>query len=287
MWNVQGKTAVVTGATSGVGEETAFGLLRAGAHVVIVGRNEEKMKVTVDRLRVRSGSGSTDYVLADLSVMREVRAAANELHRRFPRIDILVNNAGGIFLDRETTDEGFEKTFALNHLGVFLLTTLLLPTLERSAPSRIITVSSGGHVIGKMHFDDLQLTKGWGSFKAYAQAKLGSILFTRSLAKRLEGTGVTANVLHPGFVASNFAKKSGVLGAIGHAFTKTFGMSPEKGARTSLHLAMSDEVATVSGEYFIGLKVRKPSAAARDDEQAKKLWEVSELLVRAAADLHR
>ena len=287
VWSVEGKTVLVTGATSGIGEETALGLARARAHVVVVGRSAEKTRQIVEGLRVRSGSSRIDFVLGDLSLMSDVRRVAAEVTHRYAQLHVLVNNVGAIQVSRQTTAEGFEATFALNHLGVFLLTTLLLPALQRGVPSRIVTVSSGAYLRSKMYFDDLQLTRNYSAFRAYGQSKLANVLFTRELSRRLAGTGVTANTLHPGFVGTNIAQKGGVLGAVGHAFTRMFGKSPEKGARTSLFLAMSPEVDGVTGEYFDGLRPARLKPHALDETAARRLWAASEDLVSAAAELPR
>lgn len=277
MWTVEGKTALVTGATSGIGYETALGLARAGAEVVIVGRDAGKTARVLGELKEKSGSAKLSSVLGDLSSMREVRGVAGQFLAAHDSLQVLVNNAGVINTGRRLTSEGHEVTFATNHLAVHLLTKLLLPALERGAPSRVVTVSSGIHAIGRIHFDDLTLERGYGPFKAYAQSKLANVLFTQELARRVEGRGITANVLHPGFVGSNFAHRPGVLGAIGHWFTTTFGKSPEAGAATSLYLAMADEVSAVSGRYFERSREAKPRL--RDASAAARLWDVTEQLV--------
>ncbi len=279
MWNIEGKTVLVTGATSGIGYETALGLARGGAHVVIVGRNAEKTARVLGELKAKSGSTKLESVLGDLSLLSEVRSVAQQFLAKHDALHVLVNNAGVINTGRELTREGHEVTFATNHLGVFLLTKLLLPALEKGAPSRVVTVSSGIHPLGKIHFDDLTLSRGYGPFKAYSQSKLANILFTQELARRLEGKNVTANVLHPGFVGSNFAQRPGALGAVGHWFTTTFGKTPAKGAATSLYLSTSDEVSAVTGRYFIDCKEAKPRI--RDTSVAARLWDVTEQLVSA------
>lgn len=275
MWTVQGKTALVTGATSGIGYETALGLAKQGANVTIVGRNAEKTARVVAELESKSGK-KIDFVLGDLSLMRDVRKVAQQFLAKHDTLHLLVNNAGVINVNREVTSEGLEVQFATNHLAVHLLTKLLLPALEKGAPSRVVTTSSGIHAIGKIHFDDVNLERGYGAFKAYAQSKLGNVLFTQELARRVEG--ITANAVHPGFVGSNFANRPGLLGKIGNWFTVTFGNSPEQGARTSLYVATSDEVSGVTGGYFE--RSKKSKARVRDAEvTAAKLWELSEKLI--------
>ena len=276
MWNVKDKTVLVTGATSGIGYETALGLAKQGARVTIVGRNAEKTARVVAELEAKSGA-KVAYVLGDLSLLRDVREVARRFLEQHDTLHLLVNNHGVIMTTRALTAEGHEVTFATNHLSVQLLTTLLLPALKKAGTARVVTVSSGIHPIGRIHFDDLTLTRGYGPFKAYAQSKLANILFTQELAKRLEGTGVTANCLHPGFVGSNFAYRPGVLGAVGHWFTTTFGKSPEKGAATSLFLATSDAVSAVTGGYFENSKQKKP--VVRDATAGARLWDVTEGLV--------
>lgn len=279
MSDLKGRTVLVTGATAGIGKETALGLAKLGARVVIVGRNEAKTKAVVEELKSATGNEQLDFLLGDLSVMADVRKVAAEFERRFGILHVLVNNVGAVNLSRQTTVDGFELTFAMNHLSYFLLTKLLLPALERGAPSRIVSVSSDAHRTAKIDFDDLQATKGYSAFGAYGRSKLLNILFTRELARRLAGKKITANCLHPGMVASNFMAKPGVLGTLGSAFMGAFGISPQKGAQTSLYLASSAEVEGVTGRYFARSKEKTPSRAAQDDVAAARLWELSEKLV--------
>jgi NAD(P)-dependent dehydrogenase (short-subunit alcohol dehydrogenase family) len=200
---MKGKIVMITGATGGIGKATAIGLARMGADLVLVGRNDERLAAIEDRV-LKEGCGSATTLRADLSSMEEVRWVGTELKNTLPRLDVLINNVGVIVPERRTTVDGYEYTFALDHLCSFLLTNLLIDKLKASAPSRIINVSSSAHILGKVHFDDLMLEKGYSPFKAYGQAKLANILFTRELARRLEGTGVTANSLHPGLVKTHF-----------------------------------------------------------------------------------
>lgn len=277
---LKGKTVLVTGATAGIGKQTALDLAKRGAHVVIVGRNEEKTRQVVAGLKEQSGNGQVDFLLGDLSLLAQVRRVAADFQARFGALHVLINNVGLVVLSREETSEGHERTFATNHLGVFLLTSLLLPSLQKSGAGRVVTVSSDAHRGAALDFDDLELKQGYSSFRAYGRSKLMNILFTRELARRVKAQGITANALHPGMVASDFMKKPGVFGAVGNVFMALFGISVQKGAATSVYLASSAEVNGVTGDYFYKCKVKRPSKAAQDDETARRLWDVSEVLVR-------
>ena len=280
MSDLSGKTVLVTGGTAGIGRETALGLARRGAQVVIVGRNAEKARQVCDELRAATGPGQVDFLLADFSKLAEVRTLAAEFLSRFGTLNVLINNVGLINLQREVSADGFELTFAVNHLAPFLLTRLLLPALEKGAPARIVNVSSDAHRSARLDFGNLQLEQGYSSFGAYGRSKLMNILFTRELARRVASKRITANALHPGMVASDFMKKPGFLGTAGNAFMSVFGISPEKGARTSLYLAASPEVEGKSGRYFARSKESTPSRQAQDDEAARRLWELSEDLTK-------
>ncbi len=275
-----GKVCLVTGATSGIGLETARALARRGATVVVLGRSIERCTATARALRDESHS-PVEPLAVDLSVQAEVRRAAREFQERFARLDVLVNNAGAAYLKREETADGIEKTWALNHLGYFLLTNLLLDLLKRSAPARVVNLASDAHRSVKgIDFDDIQAQKRYGTFRAYGISKLANVLFTRELARRLEGTGVTVNAMHPGLVATNFAAQGPrVLQWI----FRWFGLSPEKGARTAIYLATAPEVEGVSGKYFYKQKEVRPAAAALDDSAARRLWELSEAMTGLAA----
>jgi NAD(P)-dependent dehydrogenase (short-subunit alcohol dehydrogenase family) len=277
---VAGRTALVTGATSGIGEAIALGLARRGARVLIVGRNRERGEAALARLRERSGSQALELLLADLGSQREVRRVAAEVLERCPALRLLVNNAGVINLRRRTTVDGLEETFAVNHLAYFLLTVLLLDRLRASAPARIVSVASDAHHYagGRLDFDDLGSERSYGSMRVYGKSKLANILFTRELARRLGGTGVTANCFHPGFVGSNFGRNNGRLGRVAMTLARPFARTPEKGAETGLYLCVSPEVEGVSGEYFRDRKPRRPAPAALSDEDAARLWAVSERL---------
>ena len=274
MTGLSGKTVVVTGATAGIGKVTARELARQGAQVFVVGRNTEKTRAVVTELRAATGNEQIGAFVADLSSMQEVRRVAAELLAHLPRLDVLVNNAGAVNPTFEKTVDGYERTFATNHLGPFLLTNLLLPLLQQSAPARVVCVSSEAHRFSPMDFDNLQAEKGYAPFMVYGRSKLANILFTRELARREQARGVTVNCLHPGVVDSNFMAKGGLWGLAGR-LGGLFMISPDKGAETSVHLAASPEVANVTGEYFAKKKVRRTSAAAQDEAAMRRLWDVS------------
>jgi NAD(P)-dependent dehydrogenase (short-subunit alcohol dehydrogenase family) len=274
-----GKVCLVTGATNGIGKETALGLAKLGARVVMVARDRQKGEVVRKALQQQSGNQAIDLLVADLAAQAQVSALAAQVQANYPRLDVLINNAGGIFNKRQLSPDGLEYTFALNHLSYFLLTTLLLERLKASAPARIVNVSSGAHTVGKLDFDDLQGAKRYSGFAAYGNSKLANILFTYELARRLAGSGVTANVLHPGGVATGFAlNNSGGLRFL-FKLLRPFLLSAAQGAETSIYLAASPAVAGVSGQYFEKKKAIKSSARSYDVAVAQRLWQVSEQLV--------
>lgn len=278
-----GKTCLVTGATAGIGEVTARRLAGMGAMVTIVGRSAERAAATAARIKTATGADIA-ILLADLSSQAEVRRLAEEFTARHDRLDVLVNNAGALFNRRAESADGIEMTWALNHMSYFLLTNLLLDTLHAAGPARVVSVSSDAHHGGSIHFDDPQLRRGYSGWRAYSQSKLANILFTTELARRLRGTGVTANTLHPGFVASNFASNSGgLIGVLFGIAKKVAAISPEAGAATSIYLATSPEVADISGQYFDKCRAVRPSAAAQDAAAAARLWQLSEEMVAAGA----
>lgn len=283
--DLNGKIILITGATNGVGLESAVNLARMGATVGIVGRSAEKLKASADRIRAETG-GEVDIFRADLSSQADIHKLAAEVKNRYDRLDVLMNNAGMIFMKHELTVDGLEQTFALNHLGYFLLTNLLLDLLKSTVGARIISVSSEAHRAGKIDFDNLQGEKGYGGWPAYANSKLANILFTRELAKRLENTGVTANCLHPGFVATGFfANSNGTLGSIYRVLTFPMrwlgvSISPEKGAETQTYLAASPEVAGITGTYFDRSQPAQTAPQAHDPEVGRHLWEVSAELTK-------
>lgn len=278
MTHLKGKICLITGATSGIGEVTARALAQLGARVIIVGRSEARGQATLRRIQSAVPGAEVDLLLADLVSQAEIRQLAQQFKLRYPRLDILVNNAGALFMRRHRTAEGIELTFALNHLNYFLLTNLLLDMLKASAPARIVNVSSSGHWRARrMDFENLQQQGRWfDGWLAYGQSKLANILFTYELARRLEGTGVTANVVHPGLVATRFGYNNGLLGSLVMSLVHTVALTPEQGAETLIYLAASPEVEGVSGKYFEAKKELRSSPASYDLEAAKQLWEVSE-----------
>jgi NAD(P)-dependent dehydrogenase (short-subunit alcohol dehydrogenase family) len=281
--DMTGKTVVVTGATSGIGVETAVALAGAGARVVITGRDRARGEAAVEDIKRRSGSQMVELVVFDLGDLSSVRAGAAEILARCPRIDVLVNNAGIVLSDRRVTPDGLEATFAVNHLGPFLLTDLLLDRIEASAPARIVNVASTAHKGARrgLDFDDLQSERTYRALQVYSKSKLANIQFTTELARRLAGTGVTANSLHPGTVATGYGRDGDTKGvfAFGLKVIKPFILSAERGARTSVFLASSPEVAGVTGAYFVRCKQATPTRVARSTEAAARLWEMSEKLI--------
>ena len=277
--DLTGKIALVTGATAGIGLITAEALARMGATVVIVSRSEEKCGNVVAQIQANTGNTRVEYIAGDLSAMAQVRSVAAEFLRRYDRLHILVNNAGAFINDRQVSADGYEMTFALNHLNYFYLTQLLQDTLIASAPARIVNVSSDAHRGGKINFDDLMSEKSYSGFGVYSMTKLANVLFTNELAQRLEGSGVTANSLHPGFVATNFGKNNGGIVGFFMPVVQMFALSPEKGAETSIHLAASPAVEGVTGKYFTKKMPVQPAKAALDIAAQRRLWEVSEKLI--------
>ena len=274
---MKGKVCLVTGATSGIGEVTARELARRGAKVVIVGRSPARCAATLARIRTDTGATDVDSLVGDLSSQAEVRRLAGEIRDRCPRLDVLVNNAGGMYMTRRESVDGIEMTLALNHLSYFLLTNLLLPTVTAGAPARIVNVSSDAHRGGEIDFDDLQCRRRYSGWKAYQQSKLANILFTDELARRLEGSGVTTNALHPGFVRTNFFQDwGGWIGFVTKLGASLIALTPEQGARTSIYLASSPEVEAVTGQYFVKEKPARSAAQSHDRATAERLWRVSE-----------
>lgn len=273
------KVVLITGATNGIGKITALELAKKGAKVVIVGRNAAKTAATLSEIRSQSGNSGVDSLLADLSSQAQVRSLAEEFKQKYQRLDVLVNNAGAVFSQRQETVDGYEMTFAFNHLSCFLLTNLLLDLVKASAPSRIVNVSSAAHTFGPLNFDDLMSTHyGMAGFKAYGQSKLANVMFTYELARRLEGTGVTVNVLHPGVVNTGFGKNNQGIMNLALKVFGLFSLTPEQGAQTSIYLASSPEVAGVSGKYFDHCKPVASSKASYDQAAQNRLWEISEKL---------
>jgi NAD(P)-dependent dehydrogenase (short-subunit alcohol dehydrogenase family) len=268
---MQEKTVFVTGATAGIGKETARALLSMGARVVIGARDEGKARAVVDELCISTGNRQVEYLIADLLVQSDVRKLAETFKARYDRLDVLINNAGASFTRREITPDGIEKTWALNHLAGFLLTNLLKDVLISSAPARVINVSSLAHRQGKIDFGDLNAERAYGAYPRYAMSKLANILHAKELARRLADRGVTANALHPGFVPATFAPANRLLLAL----TRPIAQTIEEGAMTSVFLASSSEVEGVTGQYFASKRAVMPSRAAQDMETAHRLWDVS------------
>ncbi|MGA3183887.1 MAG: SDR family oxidoreductase [Candidatus Dormibacteria bacterium] len=275
---VAGKRVIITGATGGIGLAAARELARRGARLSIVARSESRAADAVAQITAAGGPATEVEVLyADLSSQASIRKLAAEILAKHPTIDVLANNAGGVNSSRRLTEDGLELTWAVNHLAPFLLTNLLLERIRASAPARIITTSSGAHHGAHIPFDDVNAERGYrtGGFSRYGQSKLANILFTTELARRLEGSGVTANCFHPGFVASGFNRNNGALMAFGMTLARPFARSTTKGADTLVWLADSPDVSSETGGYFTNRKRKLPSAAGQDAAAARRLWELS------------
>jgi NAD(P)-dependent dehydrogenase (short-subunit alcohol dehydrogenase family) len=276
------KIALVTGATSGIGLVTARELARQGFRVVITARDEAKGAKVAGRIATETGNANVEVLPCDFASLQSIRDAAAEYRRRHDRLDVLVNNAGGINPTRQLSKDGIELTFAVNHLGYFLFTNLLLDVLRASAPARVVSVASEASRWGGIDFGNLQADGLYIAMRQYGGTKMMNIAFALELAERLRGTGVTSNALHPGVVASDFGAVQGWVG-FAYALGKPFMLTPEQGARTQIFLASSPEVEGVTGGYFIRQKQRKPPRQARDPGVRRKLWEVSEQLTGLAA----
>jgi NAD(P)-dependent dehydrogenase (short-subunit alcohol dehydrogenase family) len=275
---MHGKTVVITGATSGIGEVAAEKLAEMGARIVLVARDRSRGEGALRRLRAKAPGLAHTVHYSDLTRISEMKRVAAEIAEAEPHIDVLVNNAGAMFATRKVTEDGLEYTFALNHMAYFIVTQGLRERLVASAPARIVSTASTAHHGASLDFDDLQLTESFGAMKAYGRSKLCNILFTRELARRLRGTGVTANCLHPGFVATRFGDESGGLISRFAGLAKLLAISPEKGAETIIYLASSPEIAATTGHYFYKRRPIAPSRAAQDDKTALWLWERSAAL---------
>jgi NAD(P)-dependent dehydrogenase (short-subunit alcohol dehydrogenase family) len=279
---MQGKRVLVTGANQGVGKESAVALAKLGAELTIVSRNAEKGRAAAADIQAAGGGRSVDLIVADLSSGAEVRRVAAEFRARHARLDVLVNNAGVYVPERHVTADGLEETLAVNHLAYFVLTRLLVDLLRASAPARIVNTSSDAHARGKMHWDDLQFTqRSYSAWRAYSQSKLANLLFTYELARRLDGTGVTANALHPGVVASGFGRTYPGPMALLYRIAGPLMLTPEQGAKTTVFVASSPEVETVSGAYFVRSRQARSSAASRDEAAQRRLWTISDELAGA------
>ncbi|AFZ65847.1 SDR family oxidoreductase [Deinococcus peraridilitoris] len=277
---LSGKNALITGATGGIGKVTARELARQGARVTVVGRDPVRTRATVDELRLATGNHQIEGLLADLGVQSQVRALATRFQARHEHLDILVNNAGALHAERGETPEGIEQTWAVNHLGYFLLTTELLSLLTRSPGARIVNVASEAHRAGTMNWGDLEGRRGYHGFRAYAQSKLANILFTRELARRLRPFGVSANAVHPGVVASGFGKNNRGMTGLLWTVLSPFARTQEQGARTSVYVASSPAVDGLTGRYFARERVAQPAPFALDDAAALRLWQVSEEMIQ-------
>jgi NAD(P)-dependent dehydrogenase (short-subunit alcohol dehydrogenase family) len=279
--SMQGKVCIVTGANSGIGKATSLGLAKMGATVVMVCRERTKGEEAQNEIKTKSGNDAIDLLLADLSSQDSIRQLVENFLQHYTQLHVLVNNAGGVNLSRRVTVDGFEMTFAVNYLAPFLLTNLLLDKLKASAPARIVNVSSESHESAYIKMDDLQLEKKYRLMRAYGQSKLALVLFTYELARRLQGTGVTANCLHPGFVATNIGQ-SGV-GRVGRSIVKlifsSLGISPEEGAKTSIYLASSPDIEGVTGKYFVKSIPVRSAPISYDESLQRQLWEESAKLV--------
>jgi len=274
------KVVMVTGANSGIGKAASLALAKMGATVIMVARNKERGEAARSDIIGKSRNNSVDLLLADLSSLESVRQLAVDFRRKYSKLHVLINNAGLFNQRRRVTVDGYENTFATNYLAPFLLTNLQLDLLKASAPTRIINVSSVGHYNGHINFEDLNLENDYGGWKAYGQSKLALVLFTHELAKKLQGTGVTVNAVHPGTVATNiWTRPFGPVGFI-MALPKLFMTSPEKGAETIVYLASSPDAKGLNGEYVEKLKVKKSSDESYNEEIAQRLWDVSAKLTR-------
>jgi retinol dehydrogenase-14 len=272
------KIALITGATNGIGLITSAEVAKAGYKTIIVGRNKEKTLNSLEIIKNKSGSNDVDYFIADLSILSESKKLAEDFKKKYNRLDLLINNAGAIFPELVITKDGLENTFALNHFSYFILTGMLLDLLKNSGNSRIVNVSSGAHKAANLQFDNIKGEIEYKSFPVYCQTKLANILFTYELAKKLEGTGVTVNCLHPGVVRTGFgAEYKGIMGMLMKLISPFF-ITPEKGAETTIFLSLSDKVENVSGKYFYKKKAISTSAASYNENLSKKLWTISEEL---------
>jgi retinol dehydrogenase-14 len=274
-----GRTVLVTGGTTGIGRATALGLARMGAHLAIIGRDRGRAEDAAREIRV-AGDGQVDVFVADMSSQAEVRRLADEVLRSLSRLDVLVNNVGGYWNTRHVTADGLERTFGLNHLAPFLLTNLLLRLLRHSGAARVVTVSSNAQGMGRLDFDDLQGEESYSGARAYNQAKLANVLFTYELARRLQGTSVTANALHPGVVSTSFgAEDPGRVQRLFVPFMRPFMKTPAQGVATSIHVASAPELQQVTGRYFADSKPKRSSERSYDAAAAARLWQVSADLV--------
>ncbi len=273
---MQGKTVVITGGTSGIGEVAAVELAKKGARIVLVARSRERGEATLAKLKAAAPGAGTAIFYGDLSRLSEMKRLAGEIAAAESRIDVLINNAGALFNTRHVSADGLEMTFATNHMAYFVMTNALLDTILATPGARIVSTASDAHKGAKLDFDDLQSAKSYSGFGVYGRSKLCNILFTRELARRIEGSGITANCLHPGFVATRFGDNSGGIVSVLVRLAKPLGgLTPERGAETIIYLASSPEVANKSGGYYYKSKLATPTKEAQNDADAKRLWDVS------------
>ena len=279
MTSLAGKTAVITGATSGIGRATAVALAQRGARLLLVGRNEARARETLDAIRAAAPKADAEVIRGDFATQAEVRRVGEELAKRVDRLELLINNHGVTLMKRETTPDGYEATFAINHLGYFHLTGLLLPKLRTTPAARIVSVASEAHRFGALELDDLHSERRYGAMRVYGKSKSANIHFTRELARRFASPELTINCVHPGGVSTNLGSGQGgpLLRAI-QKLVMSFMKTPEEGAQTSLYAATSAEAAGRNGAYYADCKLKQPAAHCRDDATAKQLWEVSERL---------
>jgi NAD(P)-dependent dehydrogenase (short-subunit alcohol dehydrogenase family) len=283
MTDMTGKTVLITGATNGIGKIAAIELARMGASVAIVARSKDKGNSVLEEIKRETGRVQVELFLADLSSMADVRKLAQEFAATHTSLDVLVNNAGALYSERKLSADGLEMTFALNHVSYFLLTNLLLPVLKTAPSARVVSVSSAAHFMGKVDFEDLQAERGFNGWKAYNASKLENVMFTFALARRLQGTGVTANCLHPGFVKTGFGGgNAGFMSTLLTLGQNLFAITPEAGAQTMIHLASSPDVAGVTGRYFDKNRAVASSAASLDQVAQERLWALSEKLTGLA-----
>lgn len=286
-WSLEGRTVLITGITQGIGRIAAQELAKKRCRLLLVARDATRGAAVVDEIKAQSGNPNIELLLADLSRMADVRKLAQDTKSRTDRLDVLLNNAGALYMSRQLSVDGFEMTFALNHLAYFLLTQELLPLVEQTAnahgSARIINVASNAHFrAGQLNFDDLMQEHGYSGFPVYCRSKLANLLFTFELARRLQQRGVlnvTANCLHPGFVASGFGLNNSPLMRVAMKIGSVFAISPEEGAKTSIYLADSPEVQNQTGRYFVKCRPARSSHASNDLDTARRLWEASEKLL--------
>lgn len=282
MADLKNKTVLVTGATSGIGLEACVQLASMGADLVMVARDRAKGEAATADVEKRARARRPSLMLCDFASQKSIRALVDELRKSRSRLHILVNNAGSVTANRELTEDGIERTFAVNHLGYFLLTNLLLDVLKKSAPARVVNVASINHLVATMDFDDLGFEKGYFITNAYNRSKLGNVLFTRELARRLQGTGVTVNCLHPGAVSTNIWSHAAWWARPFLSIAKLFMVAPKRGGDAIVFLATSPEVEGMTGGYYERNRLALPSRLARDDALAAKLWDVSAKMVKQA-----